>query len=123
VLELYQPRLHGYLRITISSLKEAFLINAIDVVPAILGLILFRAGVLEAFGLILLLESSGLMLLGGALSFTGQEGIRRLASVLSKVDMNADEREIRKNEMKAGLYVLTGVMLFAESSVLAALTL
>ncbi len=114
--------MHKYVRTVIASVREASLISVIDVVPAILALLVFRASVLAAFGLILLLESSGLMLLGGALSFTGQEGFRRLASLLARVEPHTTEREVERNEMKAALYVLTGVILFVESSVLATLT-
>ncbi len=122
-METHQQGLHKYIRTVISSLKEAALISVIDVVPALLALVVFRASVVAAFGLILLLESSGLMLLGGALSFAGQEGFRRLASVLTRVEPHATEREVERNEMKAALYVLTGVILFVESSAIAALML
>jgi hypothetical protein len=106
----------------ISSLGEAAVISLIDVVPAYVALLFFRTGLIEALGLILLVESSGLLLLGGALSFTGQEGFRRLASVLAKVELKSTEKEDKKTEMKAALYVLTGVILLVESSVLAILT-
>jgi hypothetical protein len=115
--------LNKYARTAISSLGEASLISAIDLVLAVVALALFRTGVLEAFGLILLLESSALMLMGGAVSFAGQEGFQRLASLLTRVELKPGARDGEKNEMKAALYALTGVILFVESSVLASLTL
>ena len=115
--------LNKYSRTAISSLGEASLISAIDLVLALVALALFRTGVLAVFGLILLVESSALMLIGGAVSFTGQEGIRRLTSLLTRIELKPDARDAEKSEMKAALYALTGVILFVESTVLAALTL
>lgn len=115
--------MNKYSRTAVSSLGEASLISAIDVVLAVVALALFRTRTLEAFGLILLLESSALMLMGGAVSFAGQEGFQRFASLLTRVELKPGARDAEKNEMKAALYVLTGVILFVESSVLAALTL
>ena len=115
--------LNKYSRTAISSLGEASLISAIDLVLALVALALFRTGILAVFGLILLVESSALMLIGGAVSFTGQEGIRRLTSLLTRIELKPDARDAEKSEMKAALYALTGVILFVESTVLAALTL
>ena len=115
--------MNKYSRTAISSLGEASLISAIDLVLALVALALFRTGILAVFGLILLVESSALMLIGGAVSFTGQEGIRRLTSLLTRIELKPDARDAEKSEMKAALYALTGVILFVESTVLAALTL
>jgi len=122
-LEPLSGGLNKYSRTAISSLGEASLISAIDLVLALVALALFRTGVLAVFGLILLVESSALMLIGGAVSFTGQEGIRRLTSLLTRIELKPDARDAEKSEMKAALYALTGVILFVESTVLAALTL
>ncbi len=115
--------MNKYARTAISSLGEASLISAIDLVLAAVALALFRTQILEAFGLILLVESSALMLMGGAVSFTGQEGVRRLASLMTRVELKPGARDAENNEMKAALYALTGVILFVESSILATLTL
>lgn len=115
--------MNKYARTAISSLGEASLISAIDLVLALVALALFRTGILAVFGLILLVESSALMLIGGALSFTGQEGFRRLASLMIRVELKPEVRHVDKSEMKAALYAITGVILFLESSVLAVLTL
>ncbi len=114
--------MHLYIRALFSSLRETVVISVVDLIPALVAVFVFRTGVLEAFGLILLVESAGLMLVGGALSFTGQEGFRRLASALTKVDLKTTKGDTDSNEMKAALYVLTGAFLFVESLVLATLT-
>lgn len=110
--------LHRYAKTALASLREAALISVINFVPAIVGVAFFAAGFVPALGLILLIESAGLMLVGGALSFSGQKGVRKLVSAMTNLDLGS-EKDGTDADMKAALYSLTGVLLFAESLILA----
>jgi hypothetical protein len=109
--------------IATTSLKGAGLITLVD-----LGLAgLARAGMgmdfLAALGLVLLLESAVLMLIGGALSFSGQESVRRLVALVSRTQTKVTKADLLDLDSKAAAYALVGVLLFVESLTLAAATL
>jgi hypothetical protein len=106
----------------VASLKGAGLVTAADLVLAGLVALAAAAGFVALLGLALLVESAALMLVGGALSFSGQEGVRRLAALLSKGQTKATKSELQSLEAKAETYALMGVLLFVESLALAFLT-
>jgi hypothetical protein len=106
----------------IASVKGAALVTVVDVVVAGLLSAAVAMGFVAAFGLVLLLESAGLMLLGGALSFSAQPGVRRLTGVLSGSRIEASKSDIESVDAKAATFALVGVLLFLESLALAAAT-
>ncbi len=106
----------------ITSFKGVGLITAVDiglagVVQAAVGM-----GFMPALGLILLLESAALMLLGGALSFSGQPGVRRVTALLTGTQAAVKRADLDDVDAKAAAYALVGVLLFVESLALAAAT-
>jgi hypothetical protein len=106
----------------VASLKGAGLVTLVDFVLGGLAVWTGVAGFVGVLGLALLIESAALMLVGGALSFSGQEGVRRLAALLSKTQTKATKAELQSIEARAGAYALMGVLLFAGSLALAAFT-
>ena len=108
-----------YFAAGVSSLRVAALITGADVAVALGVMQVLRTSLSGSFGLLLLLEGAGLMLLGGALSISGQEGIRKLTSAVAKVELKWTDPEREAHEMRAARYVLAGVLLFAESAALA----
>ena len=79
-------------------------------------------GFVAALGLVLLVESAALMLLGGALSFSGQPGVRKLTQVLTGTKVEASKSDLESLDAKAAAFALIGVLLFVESLALAAAT-
>jgi hypothetical protein len=120
-LEGIEGRLGRKAKTAIASAKGAGVITAIDIGVAGVSSVAVAAGFLPVLGLVMLIESAGLMLLGGALSFSGQPGIRRITSALTRTDVSKSDLE--DVEAKAATYALVGVLLFLESLVLAAATM
>jgi hypothetical protein len=110
-------------RAAIASVKGAAVVTAIDIAIAGLSSFFVTAGFLPILGLVLLLESAGLMLLGGALSFSSQPSTRRLTSILTKTKIEVSKPQLEDVEAKAATIALVGVLLFLESLALAAATL
>ena len=106
-----------------TSLKGAGLITVVDVGLAGLGSADAAVGFVAALGLVMLVESAALMLLGGALNLSGQAGVRRLAALLTKTDVKVTKADLGDLDAKAAAYALIGVILFVESLALAAMTL
>jgi len=106
----------------VASLKGAGVITIADLILAGLAVWVAAWGFLPALGLALLVESAALMLVGGALSFSGQEGTRRLVALLNKTETRATKAELQDLESRAATYALVGVLLFVESLALAAAT-
>jgi hypothetical protein len=106
----------------VASLKGAGLLTAVDLGLAGLAVWMSALAFVAALGLAMLVESAALMLLGGALSLSGQEGVRRLVALISKVETKWTEGERESIEAKAEAYALIGVLLFLESLALAAAT-
>ena len=116
--------LNDYVEAAVSSVKEAALISAIDLVVSAFLLLAFGFFFLDTFGIILLVEGAGLLLVGGALGFAGQAGVRRVASMIGlfgrKDTGGTSEKEaVASNDVRAAFYMLTGVVLFLESFALA----
>ena len=105
------------------SLKGAGLITLIDLGLAGLGSAAVSLGFVATLGLVMLVESAALMLLGGALSFSGQTGVRRAVALFSRTNMAVTKAELEDLDAKAAAYALVGVLLFVESLALAAATL
>jgi hypothetical protein len=110
---------HRYAEVAVSSLKEALLFNFTGVIVALGVLLLYRVPLTDSFGFIILIESTGLMLVGGALGVAGQATSRKLTEMLTR--RKVDPKTIQLSDLKAELYALTGVLLFAEGALMAVL--
>ncbi len=111
--------MHQYASFAVSSLREAAIFNAGAALVGAAVLLLFQVPLQSSYGFILLLESTGLMLVGGALGVAGQATTRKITEIVTRRKM--DELQIGKSDSKAALYALTGAFLFVEGAVLAAL--
>jgi hypothetical protein len=105
-----------------TTFKGVGLITAVDVALAGAALESIKVGFVAALGVILLLESAALMLLGGALSFSGQPGVRKLTALLTGTQTLVTKADLDDLDAKAAAYALIGVLLFVESLALAAAT-
>lgn len=114
--------LNPWLEILVSSLKEGALITLIDVPVAFLLGLFFSASGLSVLGLILLLESVVLMLLGGAVEMGGTASVVRLSSIVMRKKFDWSPVEYKKVQARGAFYSLVGVMFFVESLALAVLT-
>ena len=110
--------MHRYVEVAYSSAREAVVFNVIGVVVALATLLLFHVPVSDSFGFIILIESTGLMLLGGALGVAGQATARRVAEFLTR--KKVDPKSVESSDLKGALYALTGILLFAEGAIMAA---
>lgn len=112
------------LRTTASEAVVFSVIGAgISAVPVVLGVTPF----VPAFGFILLLEATGLMIIGGALDLSASGSARftmeQLRMIFGK-SIPGDEplapaEERKRAQFTAAKYSLTGVLLFVEALVLA----
>ena len=102
----------------VSSAREVVVFNVVGAAVAVGALLLLRVSMSDSFGFIILIESTGLMLVGGALGLASQATARKVTEFLTK--RKVDPKEVQSSELKAALYALTGVLLFAEGAVLAA---
>lgn len=109
--------MHRYLEVTVSSAKEAVLFNIGGVAVALGVLLLFKIPLGDSFGFIILLESTGLMLIGGALGVAGQATTRKLAEIITR--RKVEPGSVAASDLRAALYALTGVILFAEGAFMA----
>lgn len=117
-----------YTEAALSSAKEAALITVIDLVPMVVGFFALGYSFTDSMGFILLVEGAVLMLAGGAVSFAGQPGVRRLSAVFDRrfgrrpvTASRSSLDEYENADVKAAFFSLTGVLLFVESIVLAVL--
>lgn len=113
--------MNWYAQAAKDSLAEVAVINLINL-PVALGVAYYlSASVLAIFGFIVLLEATGLMFIGGAMDLSMSAGSAALAKLLGhKADKGSDsEDERRKRFKRTVVFVLAGVVLFAESLALA----
>jgi hypothetical protein len=106
----------------VASLKGAVLVTVVDLGVAGIWSMMVAMGFIAALGLILLVESAALMLIGGALSFSGQPGVRRLAGLLTGTKLDVTKSDLESLDARAMAFALVGVLLFVEDFVLAAAT-
>lgn len=111
--------MHPYASAAISSAREALLFNLIGAAIAAGILLIFSVPVSESFGDILLFESTGLLLIGGALGVAGQATTRKLSEML--FHRRAPDSDVKSSDLKAALYILTGGLLFLEGAAMAVL--
>jgi hypothetical protein len=111
-----------YFDAVVSSFKEAALFNVIGAAIAFGALVFFSIPLPVSFGLIVLIESAGLMLIGGALGVAGGATSRKVAEFISTsvLKKKYDPKSVESSDVKAALYALTGMILFAEGALMAA---
>ncbi len=109
----------NYTEVAISSVREAVLFNAIGGAVALAALLLVQIPLSDSFGFIVLIESCGLMLVGGAMGVAGQATTRKVAEWITRRKLS--EQELSHSDLVAALYALTGGILFAEVSVMSLL--
>ncbi len=103
------------------SLAEMAIINLINL-PISLGIGYYLAvSVLAVFGLVVLLEATALMFIGGAMDLSMSAGSAALAKLLNQKPDKGLEGDVarRKRFRRAVVFVMTGVFLLAESLALA----
>jgi hypothetical protein len=115
------------LDLLVTSGKEALLFSAIGVGVAAVAAFAGFEPLIPSYGFVLLLEATGLMLIGGALdlssSGSARSAMRQLRTLFgralpdeARLDIGGDRK---KNQMTAAKYSMTGVLLFLEALVLA----
>ena len=113
-----------FLKQAVLSLREAAVLSAIDAGGSLALQVLLQVPFVDSYGLILLIESAVLMLVGGAMSFAGQGGVRYVVDVFSRratgKKISPGKDELEKSELRAALYAITGFLLFSEAIVLTA---
>jgi len=101
-----------------TSLWESVIFSAACAAVAIGGVYFFDVPFVDGLGLVLLIVSAGLMLIGGAMSFVSPGNLRVVNSLFkAKVKIGPDD--FRRQKQRAALYAITGVLLFAYSLMLA----
>jgi hypothetical protein len=107
-----------YLDTLVSSVREAALFNVIGAAVAVGAFVLLRLPLIDSFGLVILIESTGLMLIGGALGVAGGATSRKVAEFIttSVLKKKYDTKGFQTSDAKAALYALTGMLLFAEGA-------
>jgi len=114
------------------SALEFVVFNGVAAVLAAVGLLVLKldpvSNYIAAFGFVLLLESVGLMLVGGALdiSTTGSarqtwRQVRMLLGAKVPAEEGRPPPETKQIVRSAALYSLTGVLIFLEAGLLSVL--
>ena len=120
----------SYARAGVSAIWEAALISAVDIGISIAVTLIVGFVFTDVLGTIFLAEGACLLLVGGALGFAGQPGIRRVGQFMGVLGFvksgknqgsKGDREEIKQIDVRAAFYMLTGMSLFVESLLLAVL--
>ncbi len=119
----------SYARAGVSALWEAALISALDVGISFAATLIVGFVFTDVLGTIFLAEGACLLLVGGALGFAGQPGVRKIGQFMGVLGFvksgkrgSKDERaEVKEIDVRAAFYMLTGISLFVESLLLAVL--
>src|SRR2546430_4889958 len=98
--------------IAIASVKGAALVTMVDLGVAGVSSLTIATGFLAALGLVLLVESAALMLLGGALSFSAQPGARKVTQLVTGTKAEALESDLESLDAKAAAFALVRVLIF-----------
>jgi hypothetical protein len=103
----------------LDSLKESVVFGAIALPVAYILVSAFRISYFDSVGFVLLLESCGLMLVGGAMDLVSSPGIRKVVSLLEGKKLRLDGGAEGRSGRGAAVYTLTGVILFLSSIAIA----
>jgi len=104
--------MQGYAKIAFTSLREVLIFNLAGAAIALGALFLLRIPLGDSFGFIILIESTALMLVGGALGVAGQATSRKVTELFTRRKIK--DSEVMQNDSAAALYALTGAVLFVE---------
>ncbi len=107
-----------YYDLLVSSLKESLIFAGACALVALAGVYVLSVPFFNGLGLVLLIASAGLMLVGGAMSFVSPGNVK-LVNALSNAKLKPSIEDYRRTRNKAALYALTGIFLFAYSLTLA----
>jgi hypothetical protein len=119
--------LHWSVDLLVSTLSEAVVFSAIGAGIAIVAVLVGLGSFIPALGFVLLLESTALMIMGGALDIATSGSstlmMRQLRMLVGRtvppVDKTPSNEERKRSQFSAAKYSLTGVLLFVEALVMA----
>ena len=115
--------MHWLADASLSSVKEGAIFNGINIPVAAIATFLLGFKFLDAIGLILLLEATGLMLGGGAMEMGVAASTRQLASIFQGKRMEWSRKEYNDAQRRGAVFTITGILLLAESLLMAVLVL
>jgi len=107
-----------YFEVFISALRESVLFAGGCVVAALFGTLILGIPFFDGLGLVLLIVSAGLMLIGGALSFVSPGNVK-VVNAFTNAKLNPGPEDFRKAKHRAALYSMTGILPFTYSLLLA----
>ncbi len=119
--------MHWLASLLSTTAREALVFSAIGAAISVLPVFLMSAPFVSAYGFVLLLEATGLMIIGGALDIStagsARFTMRQVRLFLGREspgeDTYAPVEERRRTRMSAAKYTLTGALLFLEALILA----
>ncbi len=115
--------MHWLAGASLSSVKEGAIFNGINVPIAAIATYLLGFKFVDAIGLVLLLEATGLMISGGAMEMGAAPSTKRLVSIFQGKRMEWSRKDYNEAQRRGAVFAITGVLLFAESLLMAALVL
>jgi len=116
-----------YRELLLDSLKESILFGVIALPVGYVLVLEFRLSYIDSVAFVLLLESCGLMLIGGAMDLVSAPGIRKVVALIGGTRVRKDGATGANSgggqDARAGggaaVYTLTGVLLFLTSLAIA----
>lgn len=119
--------MHWSVDLLVSTLSEAVVFSAIGAAISVVVVVAGVSTFVPSLGFVLLLEATGLMIMGGALdmatSGSSRLTMRQLRMLLGRavppVENLPSAEERKKTQYTAAKYSLTGVLLFVEALVMA----
>lgn len=122
--------MHWFLELLGDTAKEATLFTILGSAISLVGMIEFGGPFFDYLGLVLLLEATVLMLIGGAMEIGGTASAKVISNQLRSLfglkkligreeSKQWSKEEYKATQLSAARYSLTGVILFLESLLLA----
>ena len=105
-------------QILLDSLKESLVFAIIALPVSYLLILLIHVAYVDSFGFVLLIESCGLMLVGGAMDITGSPAVKRFVTIVSRGKVSPYAGGER-NFAGAAVVTLTGVFLLCAALAIA----
>jgi hypothetical protein len=101
------------------SLRENAIFLAAGLVVALVVRTVYGWDFVSTIGLIMLIESAGLMLIGGAMELAASASGVRLAGVFRRGGEGPSKKDLEGAVERAGTFAFTGMLLFGETILLA----
>ncbi|MDV3293539.1 MAG: hypothetical protein LYZ70_04650 [Nitrososphaerales archaeon] len=119
--------MHWLANLLSTTAREAVVFSAIGAAISILPVLLMAAPFVSAYGFVLLIEATALMIIGGAMDistagsarFTMRQVMLLLGRDSPGEDAYTPAEERKRAQFSAAKYTLTGVLLFLEALILA----